>query len=643
MDDFSVTLAGAPVPQAISTGARAPVPDSVGFLAVFAPVADDLRLPVPLPLGDVRALGQPIDPRRDPDLPDGPGASPGGSQALAQAAFQPDMVQMLQIIAPMGWQNPGAGAGSFRADGFGGQPGPFPPGGLPAGQPVAATGTSPMPYDQETGDDVVGRPPFAQWPVEPGAEAAAGPPPRVQPETPPFVAIGPGSPAMPPVPRGAIPDPAAHQMGPSPFAPPARSGDGAARMPAGVGFPDPTGNTLSRAILAADAKVQVQVQGQAIAMDSQAATPAKTTVVAARTGASPGLPGQDVTLPAGSGLGLDPGTLAANPAPPVQISGWGKGVGGDQDARTDATPKAVQVRRDGLPAPASAAPVAPAPVASAPAPVLHALANDEPARSAPVPDSPGGPDRPTATGAGPINPGPVSARSSGSEPAIPRFDGPMLDRPEAGAFAARVPPPGRADGTGSAGDRSAPSALARDRPAPSPLAVSSAPVDAAVGPNFWPGPAADGTVSPSPTADRPAPSVLPSAPAVQILQALVDPGRDRDAPLDLALDPPELGRLRLSFSDINGALTLVIAAERPETADLMRRHLGLLAQEFARAGIDAPMVSISNGGADGRHDQKPAIPMPHAPGGGGPQGEHPAPPRAQTAPTPSRGGLDLRV
>ena len=47
-----------------------------------------------------------------------------------------------------------------------------------------------------------------------------------------------------------------------------------------------------------------------------------------------------------------------------------------------------------------------------------------------------------------------------------------------------------------------------------------------------------------------------------------------------------------------------IAAERPETADLIRRHLVLLADEFARLGLDAPSVDVSGGGPwgqDARH------------------------------------------
>lgn len=92
----------------------------------------------------------------------------------------------------------------------------------------------------------------------------------------------------------------------------------------------------------------------------------------------------------------------------------------------------------------------------------------------------------------------------------------------------------------------------------------------------------------------------PAAIARQVARALADPSRDPGVPLDLTLDPPELGRLRLGFSDINGVLTVTIAAERSDTAELIRRHVALLAEEFARAGLDAPSVNISHGGAEQR-------------------------------------------
>jgi flagellar hook-length control protein FliK len=145
-----------------------------------------------------------------------------------------------------------------------------------------------------------------------------------------------------------------------------------------------------------------------------------------------------------------------------------------------------------------------------------------------------------------------------------------------------------------------------------------------------------------PLADRvalPQPSVPISQ---QIMQALANPARDPDAPLDLALDPPELGRVRLSFAEVNGALTLTISVERPETADLMRRHIALLNEEFARAGLDAPSVSISQGGGDERSPSNGAAVTSEA-SSPEPQPEqqavsHPDHPRIGPP-----GGLDLRL
>lgn len=107
--------------------------------------------------------------------------------------------------------------------------------------------------------------------------------------------------------------------------------------------------------------------------------------------------------------------------------------------------------------------------------------------------------------------------------------------------------------------------------------------------------------------DRPMPADIPPQVARQIATAAASMARDPSVPVDIALDPPELGRVRLSLVEVNGAMTLSIIAERPETVELMRRHLVLLADEFARQGLDAPSVNISGGGQGGRdadrHDQ----------------------------------------
>ncbi|QXT39873.1 flagellar hook-length control protein FliK [Gymnodinialimonas ceratoperidinii] len=128
--------------------------------------------------------------------------------------------------------------------------------------------------------------------------------------------------------------------------------------------------------------------------------------------------------------------------------------------------------------------------------------------------------------------------------------------------------------------------------------------------------------------------------AQQLAAALSAGSIDADSPLELALDPPELGRVRMMMSEVAGVMTLTIHAERPETADLMRRHLDLLAQEFAEAGLDSPSVHISQDGADtpdGRDQDDPfAAPVTTEAAAADDARSHP---RESTA----DGGLDLRL
>lgn len=137
-----------------------------------------------------------------------------------------------------------------------------------------------------------------------------------------------------------------------------------------------------------------------------------------------------------------------------------------------------------------------------------------------------------------------------------------------------------------------------------------------------------------------APSATAQVIAQQIATAMGSATREAGSPVELALDPPELGRIRMQVTEIAGVMTLTIQAERPETADLMRRHLDLLAQEFAQAGLDAPSVMISQEGADqgGRNaDDQPPL---------GDQQRSAAPHADTPQPLPQRtasGGLDLRL
>jgi flagellar hook-length control protein FliK len=57
-----------------------------------------------------------------------------------------------------------------------------------------------------------------------------------------------------------------------------------------------------------------------------------------------------------------------------------------------------------------------------------------------------------------------------------------------------------------------------------------------------------------------------------------------ERPVELALNPEELGRVKMSISASDGGITVSLLAERPETLDLMRRHIDQLAREFQTLG-----------------------------------------------------------
>lgn len=170
-------------------------------------------------------------------------------------------------------------------------------------------------------------------------------------------------------------------------------------------------------------------------------------------------------------------------------------------------------------------------------------------------------------------------------------------------------------------------AVATPAPAPSPKrgdrkAMESAPIEAARVPG-------SGTVKPSPTSNQAIPVTVPMAnvdtnetlpfdsnapfeisdlqsvpsqatgltPSHQnaavaqpeiprhIARQLADVARQMpERPVELTLNPHELGRVRLTFTLTDGGINVAVLAERGETMDLMRRHIETLAQEFRDMG-----------------------------------------------------------
>lgn len=62
---------------------------------------------------------------------------------------------------------------------------------------------------------------------------------------------------------------------------------------------------------------------------------------------------------------------------------------------------------------------------------------------------------------------------------------------------------------------------------------------------------------------------------------------------EITLQPEELGRVRMTLSLQDGAMTLLIQADRAETTDLMRRHIDQLAQVYRQMGFDTLNFSFA--------------------------------------------------
>lgn len=135
----------------------------------------------------------------------------------------------------------------------------------------------------------------------------------------------------------------------------------------------------------------------------------------------------------------------------------------------------------------------------------------------------------------------------------------------------------------------------------------------------------------------------PHAIAHQMSQALADAG---NRTVELTLSPEELGKVRMTLTSNDGAITVTVQAERPETLDLMRRNIDSLARDFRDMGY-------SNIGFDfgQQTDQRPSAQeraaesalQPAAPERDGLTRFETFPTPPQSAPGTASGGLDLRI
>ncbi len=75
--------------------------------------------------------------------------------------------------------------------------------------------------------------------------------------------------------------------------------------------------------------------------------------------------------------------------------------------------------------------------------------------------------------------------------------------------------------------------------------------------------------------------------------------------VEIALNPEELGRVSITLNGREDGFYLTIAAERPETLDLMRRHIAILSAEFERLGYGDLSLDLGMSGDTAQRDAPP--------------------------------------
>ena len=103
--------------------------------------------------------------------------------------------------------------------------------------------------------------------------------------------------------------------------------------------------------------------------------------------------------------------------------------------------------------------------------------------------------------------------------------------------------------------------------------------------------------------------------AAHVARQLVEVmGQAGNRPIEIALSPVELGRVRMGISKEDGKITINILAERPDTLDLMRRHIDQLGQTFRSMGYEQISFSFGQGEQSGgqadakQHDTPTSVP-----------------------------------
>ena len=167
----------------------------------------------------------------------------------------------------------------------------------------------------------------------------------------------------------------------------------------------------------------------------------------------------------------------------------------------------------------------------------------------------------------------------------------IADAPAA-AEAPKLPAPGHAQAQltdlQTKPDGSAQAAVARVSGDAAPDAVPGSRIDA-------PQPLNDARPA-GPAATLPAAGPADQTPRLspQIVDAI---RQTRDGTVDLSLSPEELGRVRLVLHGTDASIQVSVQTERPETLDLLRRHIGQLQADLTALGYKDVAFNFGQAGA----------------------------------------------
>ncbi|MDE0591366.1 flagellar hook-length control protein FliK [Halocynthiibacter sp. C4] len=104
------------------------------------------------------------------------------------------------------------------------------------------------------------------------------------------------------------------------------------------------------------------------------------------------------------------------------------------------------------------------------------------------------------------------------------------------------------------------------------------------------------------TSSREVAGLRPEVPRLIVQQLAQSIPHEPNRPIEIALSPEELGKVRLTLLPAEHGMMLSVVAERPETLELMRRNIEMLSQGFQSLGYENTAFSFSQSGSENTPD-----------------------------------------